>query len=542
MVMFDCGKPYTPWWLKYLVIFGRDPPAMMHRQWLVLVLLQAAGFLSAYCDILFVLALPQIRQDLEMDESATNILVSVLPCSGIVALGITWAADRFGRKTALLLTIFPFALFTAITALVTSWQVFAVAQIMSKGFIRAESMISHVFIVEEMPDKHRGWAVGALHTGSAFGYGAAMVFFGALDGRWRLVYAAAVLPTAGVAFARRILPESREFDKEKELDAASARKTKKKFDPICVRKSSDLSATNRSADILGKAADQPGELSIVTFGNDMDSIDAEVVRVKRVHPFLRQSSILLFTAVAIDCIAGSPNAVYSFSYLQEVHKFTPANVTLLGVFGGFMALGAFNLSGYLGDIYGRVRVLAVAQFCQIFFLLFFYHVMNLWQLSFFYIAKTAASMAITVVSLTLMAEIFPTKYRSRAQGVMFLMASICEPLGLFIHKSLPGDKWTKIPYVTMIKLLIFPLLCQLPNTAGRSLAAINDTVSLEGHPTDSESDFPTCVDADFDGRGSPVRARHKSESDISGEAAIWIGPNDGTHALGAKIGQEDSRI
>ena len=87
-------------------------------------------------------------------------------------------------------------MFTAITALATSWQMFAVALLVAHGFTSAESLIAHVFLVEEMPAAHRGWAVGALHTGSSLGGSFGLIFFGLFGGQWRLVCAAATLPVA----------------------------------------------------------------------------------------------------------------------------------------------------------------------------------------------------------------------------------------------------------------------------------------------------------------------------------------------------------
>lgn len=455
-MIVDSGEPFTPWWLKYLIFYGRNPPAMSSRQWAVLALLQAAGFFSSYCIILFTVALPQIRKDLEMDDATTNIVASVLPCSGILALCIARFADRFGRKTALLFTVVPFAVFTATTALVTSWKFFAVAQLLSQGFTSAESLISHVFLVEEMPDAHRGWAVGALHTGSALGSGCAMLLFGLLGGRWRLVYAVAVFPIAGVALARRLLPESKEFQKAER----SSRLT-------------TISTPQDAVSVIGKISKHE-EPELCSSSKKSSSSDAQVAAKKTLHPLLRKTSLVLYASAVIDCVAAAPNSVYSFSFLQEVHQFTPANVTAMGIIGGFVSLGAYNVSGRLGDRFGRVRVLLVVLFFQLVCVHFFYSVAHMWALSVLFVAKTATGMALSILFGTLATEVFPTDYRSTAQGVIVLMCSLSQPIGLRIFGSFPVEqKWVTIPAMMMLKILCLPFLWQLPHTAGRSLDDIN---------------------------------------------------------------------
>lgn len=443
------NETYTPRWLKYLLVFGRNPPRMTHRQWIVLLLLQASGFFSNYCGVLFTMALPRIKRDLALDDHTSNLIAGILPASGLLALFVTGFADYYGRRKALLLTILPFTLFTALTAFVQTWQQFAIAQFLSTGFIVAEGLISHVFLVEEMPNAHRGWAVGALHTGSCFGSGLAMILYGVTDGRWRLLYGAASVTVALIAWLRRFLPESKQFVKRKDL----------KSDARSVRSGSTLSK--------------------IEAGNDTMSRNEEAKISKKVHPLLRGAALTIYITVAIDTVFGIANNIYAFSFLQEVHHLAPARVTMMGIFAGLCALGSFNLSGRLGDKYGRVTVCMLAQMLYVCAVQVFYTVHPLWLLTGVYIAKMSMGMALVTLKDTLFSELFPTDCRSISQGVLVFIASCSAPLGIALFEKLPGEKWTKISYLTAVKLCAIPFLARLPNsTPGRSLDDINDCLEF----------------------------------------------------------------
>jgi len=456
------GERYTPWWLKHLLVFGRNPPAMTHRQWMVLVLLQAAGFFSNYCDIVFRLSLPQIRKDLNMDEFATTVVTCLLPLSGVIALGMSRYADIFGRKKALTLTIIPFAVLTGLTSVVQSWQLFILVQIFAQGFIYAEEMISHVFLVEEMPDSHRGWAVGALHTGSSFGSGSAVLLFGILNGNWRLIYAAAVVPIVGVGLMRKLLPESKEF-RRKSLGLVELERA----EPSPAIKSTDIERAPSHVWVLQKRHSMPASAAF-----SPDKTDAAVVGKR--HALLRKTSLLMYLYVIIDHLCDAPNKVFAFSYLQEVHHLTPSQVTWMGIYGVVVIMASFNISGRAGDIFGRVNILLCAQMLYLGAIQLFYNVSGMSTLSFLFVGKTATGKALRVLKDTISSEIFPTEFRSTAQGIIVLLCAFSQPLGLFIFANLPGNKWSKIPVMALLNLCWFPLVYQLPDTAGRSLDVINE--------------------------------------------------------------------
>lgn len=124
-------------------------------------------------------------------------------------------ADRFGRVTALMLTILTYSIFTFLCAFAqTVWQL-AFLRVLCGIGIGGEQPMGGTFIAEQMPEDRRKFAAGLMHTGYYFGFflaAAANFFIGANFG-WRWMFALGGLPALMVFW---IMKEVQEPEKWKQ--------------------------------------------------------------------------------------------------------------------------------------------------------------------------------------------------------------------------------------------------------------------------------------------------------------------------------------
>jgi MFS family permease len=122
-------------------------------------------------------------------------------------------SDRIGRVRALQITILWFALATFVAAFTQTFgQLLVTKAIQGFGF-GAEWACGAVLMGEIIRPEHRGKALGAVQSGWALGWGAAVLLYAAafslLPGElaWRVMFALGLLPALLILYIRRSLPE-----------------------------------------------------------------------------------------------------------------------------------------------------------------------------------------------------------------------------------------------------------------------------------------------------------------------------------------------
>lgn len=120
-----------------------------------------------------------------------------------------WLSDRFGRARILQLTILWFSAFSFVSGFAQNYeQLFAARVLQGIGF-GAEWAVGAVLLGEMISPKHRGKALGVVHSGAAIGSGVAALLAGpfaamfAPDVGWRAVFWIGLLPALLVLFVRR---------------------------------------------------------------------------------------------------------------------------------------------------------------------------------------------------------------------------------------------------------------------------------------------------------------------------------------------------
>ncbi len=367
-------------------------PSLMklpRRQRLVFLLVGLTFLFSGYDLNVFGLALPQIQASLHIPEDMAGATVSFFRLAAIPALAMALSADVFGRRRLLLITVFGEALFTVATAFAPDYGSFVGLQVGARVFGYAEELLCIVVIVEEIEAGVRGSAAGALGAMNAFGAGLAAIAFAAINilpHGWRALYVIGGGTLFILAYYRRWLPETARFElRRKELAHLGSK--------------------------AGAARDA-------------------LARLVREHP---GRLALMVLAVGSFGYAEGPATVLMAKYLQQTHHYAPAEVTLLYVPGGLVALAGNLLAGYVSDRIGRKRVLMVCAAISGIAFAVFYSGLGGWVLPLAWIVAIFGYLASDALLAALAVEIFPTAYRATVSGIRYFTAILSGAIGLALE-------------------------------------------------------------------------------------------------------------
>jgi len=408
-------------------LLKRALPPFTSRQSRIFWISTTAGYWDYYDGALLSLALRQIQRGLGIAEASLGVMLSAIRLGYLGSLAIAPLADVFGRRRLLLYTIIGYTLFTAISAIAPDARSFVIAQTLARAFSGAEATISLVILTEEVDAAVRGWAIGLQGALSITGYGLAAIVFGfitVVPYGWRGLYTLALFPLVLIIPLRRILPESHRFEAE------AAR------------------------------------------GLNPHGLVEPIVAAFRAYP----ARIAMVSSVwCLYTMGAAPAGVFVPKYLQEMHHWSPAQVSYLYIFGGAIGILGSIIAGRVSDSFGRHRMGVAFMLAGPVFELMVYSSGGR-SVSAFWVGCLFCDQASITLLNAYSAELFPTSHRSAAGSLLTVARYGGGAIGLLsegLLYNVVGNHWTAIRY-----LLVFwfaaaiAMLLTFPETAGRELEAI----------------------------------------------------------------------
>lgn len=408
--------------------FFRPPVAIDIRTERIFLLVGAAALFAGFDVNIFGLATKQIQASLHIAEDQVGPTAAYFRIAAVFAMLLAASSDLIGRRRLLLFTIFGQAVFTLLTASVTSYFQFVGVQFLTRVFGYAEEMLLFVVIAEEITAKARGWANSTTIAFYFTGAGFAALAFGMvtfLPYGWRSLYVIGAIPIFLVAILRRKMPETRRFAAQGEAGLKTS--------------------------------------SVLDLFKDM----------MRQYP--RRIVTVIIAASAFG-FAISPATLLAQKYMQDAYHYTPSEVSLVLIPGGLVGLGLTIVAGRLSDRLGR-RPMAIATcaLAGLSFLLFFNHLPP-WAVPLFWVLGFFGFFAADTLIAGYALEIVPTHYRATVGGLRYAIEIGVGAAALALEGVLydklgghgPAIQWllASIP-ITMVAILF------LPEPAGKTLEEIS---------------------------------------------------------------------
>jgi putative MFS transporter len=406
---------------------ARQFPPFSLRQWRVFAISTTAGYFDNYDTALLSLALQQIQRGLRIAEARLGETLSLIRLGYLLSLALSPLADVFGRRQLLLYTIVGYTIFTGMSAVAPNIGSFVAAQFAARAFSGAEATISLVILAEEVDAAVRGWALGMQGALSISGYGLAAIVFamiGIIPFGWRGLYALALFPLALIIPLRRMLPESRRFERVHQTQTIRP------------------------------------------------NVFAPLQALLKSYP---RRLFSIFAVVFIGSMAGGAVGFFVPKYLQEVHHWSPARVSSLYVFGGALGIIGNIAAGRISDRFGR-RITGPLFIALETALAYQLYAMRTGVVVILWIGWLFCDQAGATVATVYSAELFPTAFRSAAAGALYVARYGGGALGLLgegLLYGVTGSHWAAIRFLTLCWLLSAILMYLLfPETARRELEEI----------------------------------------------------------------------
>ena len=193
----------------------RAPEPLTPRQQRVVVLLAIACFPSSFVNTVFTQTVAYAATEFGVGEQGQGFGAAVVRWGVIIALPLAGLADRFGRRTMILLTAWLAPVITSLGAIAPSFPVLVATQTLGRPLGIALNVFVLVFAVEEMGSNSRAWALSILAMASGIGAGsavAAIPLAGLSESSWRYVYLVGLGWLVVALVLTRTLPETSRFE------------------------------------------------------------------------------------------------------------------------------------------------------------------------------------------------------------------------------------------------------------------------------------------------------------------------------------------
>lgn len=182
--------------------------------------------LDAFDVQLYAMVLVALMSDLDMDMTTAGWLGSItLVASAAGGVGNGFIADRYGRRTGLILSILVYSIFTAACGFAQTVTQLAVFRVLLGLGMGGEWASGAALVAETWPAEHRGKALGMMQSSWAVGYALAALVTALVMPvwGWRAVFFAGVLPAFFVIWVQRKVEEPQIWRERKARPASAPR-------------------------------------------------------------------------------------------------------------------------------------------------------------------------------------------------------------------------------------------------------------------------------------------------------------------------------
>ncbi|HEY4439806.1 MAG TPA: MFS transporter [Candidatus Elarobacter sp.] len=168
--------------------------------------------LDAFDFFLLTFVVTRIAGDFRLAIPAVAFAITItLMCRPLGALIFGVAADRYGRRVPLMISVALYSVFELLTAFSPNFTAFLVLRALYGVAMGGEWGVGAALALETLPAQARGIASGILQQGYATGYLLAAIVFavvGSLTTDWRIFFVIGVLPALLVFYIRSGVEES----------------------------------------------------------------------------------------------------------------------------------------------------------------------------------------------------------------------------------------------------------------------------------------------------------------------------------------------
>jgi MFS family permease len=387
----------------------------------LLIPLAAAGFFEQYDTALLTLAATDISDGLGVSIGAFGVGVAIIRLGALGGVPLLRTADRWGRRSLLLISIAGFTLLTGLTAVAWSLAAFVVLQALARVFLATEHNLASLVVAEEVRPDRRGAALSLLGWIATVGPGAVALLILVVPLTplgWRIFYVFALLPLLVVAWLRRRLTETTAF-----RVASAEERIQVQFWP-------------------------------------------KVPKAHRAN--LRRISLFVAAFGGIQ----TPFFLFGSDLAQDVYDWD-GEFTAIVMASGLATLGGFYLGGRAGDVLGRRMALAGGLLLTAAgAMLVFTEVRPLFVPGWFLTVGGYA--CLQAVVLAYLAELFPTELRATLTAFVVTCQIVSGSVGLGLVAGI-GEITGHSAVMVVLGALLVPcvaLLRHLPETAGRDVIAL----------------------------------------------------------------------
>ncbi len=132
-------------------------------------LLSTATLFDGFDAAMLTVAAPDTRKTLNISLAEWGVIFGITRLGMVASFFFLFFADRWGRRTLMMLTIVGFAVFNSLTAFAVGKIDFTIYQFLARIFLTAEYSLAIIMIGEEFPARLRGRAIAILTSFATVG-------------------------------------------------------------------------------------------------------------------------------------------------------------------------------------------------------------------------------------------------------------------------------------------------------------------------------------------------------------------------------------